>query len=626
MIKTLFLFLHGLWFIPTLFNQPISSKIEAVTVYPDGAQITRKAKVDLPVGKTEILFSGLGATLDAKSLQMSVDMRVKVLEVNHRLKDVKKENQEEIKKHEDQKTVIDTKIKNFRAMLTVYKREEELLIKNQTIGTTSTAKVEELKLLVDFQRQRMTDVLNKQLEIERSIQSLENEKKKHNQELTELTEKQTANTSEVLVTVETKEALPDVTFNISYYVKEAGWIPTYDVRVENVLKPLKLAHKAYVYQYSGEDWRAVKLRFSTANPKKNATPPELQKWFWGEANDYSSYYNSVESNSTGLTEVKGSVKDFATQNGLPAVSISLAGTNFGTATDANGNYRLAIPLNLQKKGIELVYSYIGYKTQRQIVYGNKLDVLLQAEYNDLNEVVVAGYGYGRQQKQTIIGGMATVERKSNYAPAITNIEESEAPTSLSFDVLSPTTIPSDGETHTIDLKEEDIPALYEYKVIPKIDTDVFLQAKVVDWEKYNLVDGEVNLYLEGTYMGKSDLSLKQNDTLTFALGRDKNVIVTRKKQKELQKKQFLSNSKIDHVSYEIELKNTKKYPINILVEDQFPVTRLKEIEIYDKLAPEAGVDNDSGKITWRLNLVAMQQKKLTFQYSVKSPKGTNSTE
>jgi hypothetical protein len=91
------------------------------------------------------------------------------------------------------------------------------------------------------------------------------------------------------------------------------------------------------------------------------------------------------------------------------------------------------------------------------------------------------------------------------------------------------------------------------------------------------------------------------------------------------RKQFLSNSKVDHVSYEIELKNTKKYPINIMVEDQFPVTRLKEIEIYDKLAPEAGVDNDSGKITWRLNLAAMQQKKLTFQYSVKSPKGTNNS-
>jgi hypothetical protein len=147
-------------------------------------------------------------------------------------------------------------------------------------------------------------------------------------------------------------------------------------------------------------------------------------------------------------------------------------------------------------------------------------------------------GYGRQQKQTLTVGIATVERKSKDAPAITNIEESEAPTSLSFDVISPTTIPSDAETHTIDLKEEDIPTLYEYKVIPKIDTDVFLQAKVVDWEKYNLVDGDVNLYLEGTYVGKSDLTLKQNDTLTFALGRDKNIIVTRKKQKELQKTIF----------------------------------------------------------------------------------------
>jgi hypothetical protein len=62
-------------------------------------------------------------------------------------------------------------------MLTVYKREEELLIKNQTIGTTSTAKVEELKLLVDFQRQRMTDVLNKQLEIERIFKHLRMKRK-----------------------------------------------------------------------------------------------------------------------------------------------------------------------------------------------------------------------------------------------------------------------------------------------------------------------------------------------------------------------------------------------------------------------------------------------------------------
>ncbi len=616
------MFLHGLWFTPTLINQPAASKIEAVTVYPDGAQISRKAKIDLSAGKTELLFSGLAATLDAKSLQISVDTRVRVLSVEHRLNDVKKDKQEEIKKHEDQKTAIDAKIKNFKAMLTVYKREEDLLVKNQTVGTAASAKVEELKLLVDFQRQRMTEVLNKQLEIERSIQALEEEKKRHNQELTELTEKQTANTSEALVTVETKEALQDVAFMLSYYVKEAGWIPTYDVRVENVLKPLRLAYKAYVYQYSGEDWKAVKLRFSTANPKKNATPPELKKWYWGEANDYSYYYNAVESNSNDLTEVKGSVKDLQSRQALPGVSIRITGTSFGTLTDGNGNYRLAIPMNLQKKGTELTFSSVGYKTQKQKVRGNVLDVILEADNQALEEVVVVGYA---TQKKQALTGSVSVRRKSDDAPVLTNIEETEAPTSLNFDVVTPTTIASDAETHTIDLKEEDIPAFYEYKVIPKIDTDVFLQAKIQDWEKYNLLDGEVNLYLEGTYIGKSELALKQNDSLVFALGRDKNILVTRKKQTELQRKQFLGSNKIDNMRYEIELRNTKKYPINLLVEDQFPVSRFKEIEVYDRAAPEATVDEDSGKVTWRLNLPATQQKKLTLQYTVKYPKSTTNT-
>ena len=162
-------------------------------------------------------------------------------------------------------------------------------------------------------------------------------------------------------------------------------------------------------------------------------------------------------------------------------------------------------------------------------------------------------------------------------------------------------------------------------MIPKIDTDVFLQAKIQDWEKYNLLDGEVNLYLEGTYIGKSELALKQNDSLVFALGRDKNILVTRKKQTELQRKQFLGSNKIDNMRYEIELRNTKKYPINLLVEDQFPVSRFKEIEVYDKAAPEATVDEDSGKVTWRLNLPATQQKKLTLQYTVKYPKSTTNT-
>ena len=139
--------------------------------------------------------------------------------------------------------------------------------------------------------------------------------------------------------------------------------------------------------------------------------------------------------------MKGSVKDLQSKQALPGVSISITGTSFGTSTDANGNYRLALPMNLQKRGTELTFSYVGYKTQKQKVHGNVLDVTLEADNQALEEVVVIGFS--AQQKRAATGvAVTSARRKSDDAPVLTNIEETEAPTSLNFDVVTPTTIAS----------------------------------------------------------------------------------------------------------------------------------------------------------------------------------------
>ena len=53
-------------------------------------------------------------------------------------------------------------------------------------------------------------------------------------------------------------------------------------------------------------------------------------------------------------------------------------------------------------------------------------------------------------------------------------------------------------------------------------------AKIANWEQYNLLSGEVNLFFESTFVGKSLLDVTNtDDTLIFSLGRDKNVIVKR---------------------------------------------------------------------------------------------------
>ena len=92
--------------------------------------------------------------------------------------------------------------------------------------------------------------------------------------------------------------------------------------------------------------------------------------------------------------VSGQVKD---QTGEPLIGVSILeqGTNNGTVTDINGNFRLNVA-----QGKTLNISYIGYKTQAVRVSGNSLNVVLEEENTNLNEVVVVGYGTMRRKDVT----------------------------------------------------------------------------------------------------------------------------------------------------------------------------------------------------------------------------------
>ena len=92
--------------------------------------------------------------------------------------------------------------------------------------------------------------------------------------------------------------------------------------------------------------------------------------------------------------VTGQVKD---QTGEPLIGVSILeqGTNNGTVTDIDGNFRLNVA-----QGKTLNISYIGYKTQAVRVSGNRLNVVLEEENTNLNEVVVVGYGTMRRKDVT----------------------------------------------------------------------------------------------------------------------------------------------------------------------------------------------------------------------------------
>jgi TonB-linked SusC/RagA family outer membrane protein len=111
--------------------------------------------------------------------------------------------------------------------------------------------------------------------------------------------------------------------------------------------------------------------------------------------------------------IKGEVRD---QQGLPlpGVSVKVKGTSQGAMTGANGSFLLKAPADAI-----LTFSFIGYKTTEQTVAGKTtLNVTLADDNNQLNEVVVVGYG--TQTKKDLTSAIVSVSSKDIENQPITN--------------------------------------------------------------------------------------------------------------------------------------------------------------------------------------------------------------
>ncbi len=101
--------------------------------------------------------------------------------------------------------------------------------------------------------------------------------------------------------------------------------------------------------------------------------------------------------------VKGKVTDAASGETLVGVSVTVKGTTTGTQTDVNGAFSLSAPSNAT-----LVFSYIGYVSQEVAVNSQAtINVKLAAQTNDLQQVIVIGYG--TQKKIDNTGAIATIK-------------------------------------------------------------------------------------------------------------------------------------------------------------------------------------------------------------------------
>jgi len=197
--------------------------------------------------------------------------------------------------------------------------------------------------------------------------------------------------------------------------------------------------------------------------------------------------------------------------------------------------------------------------------------------------------------------------------------------SVTYQVAVPVTIPSDGQAHRTNLTQIELSGKLSYATSPRLEPAAFGKEHLTNTSPDPLLPGKANLFRDGDLIGSLTLPLiSAGAEFDLFCGRDDAIKI---EHKELVNRDaeigILSHRKQNQRKYQIAIENFRKNPIKLTVYDQIPVSQDNDITVTPgqySLKP-TGVDKDSGKITWALDLAASEKKTIEFDYTIEWPAG-----
>lgn len=663
--------LYLLLLVPITFfgaDNKTPSTIKEVTVYLNGAQITRTSNFLLKEGTTELKFTGLSSKIDKNSIQISGLQSVSILAMDYGINYLDKFMvTPEATELQNEAKLLSEKIQLLKNRISGLQEEELLINRNRQVSaSTESLDLETLKQISTYYRKRITEIRDEIFTINKEITTISTTIRDLNLQVKELTTGPAIAQGELVVNF---DAPVDINLNLilSYVVSDAGWVPTYDIKSKNAASNLQLKYKANVYQNTGNEWKNVKISLSTGNPIKQTTKPVIDTKYLNFTNGYNYQAKAVKKNkyyyNPSVKKVTGMVTDASGQP-LPGCNVLIKGTNIGTQTDFDGNYTIAT-----YTGQELVFSYIGMQTAETPIYASIINTKLDEDNEALEEVVVTGYATELQGKvagvrirgassisepklplyivdgipmpdftegdidandiqslEKLNGASATAiygSRASNGVIVITTKKSTteDDVTNTTFAIKKPYSIKSDGDIIAIEINTYNLDATYEYLAIPVLNENVFLTASFKNWEQYNLLPGEANIYFKGGFAGKTAIDpYKTTKEMVVSLGVDAGITVTRKQDRNFKSKSLLGNNRVLNRAYDLEIKNNKNTAVTIKLIDRIPLSENKEIKVSEIETYNANYNDAKGLLTWKIDLNSKETQKERFSYQVKYPK------
>jgi uncharacterized protein (TIGR02231 family) len=267
-----------------------TTRIDAVTVFPSGAEVTRIGKVKLEGGDHVILFTDLPARAVHSSIRVegkatgalvigSVDSRRTFVP---RTDDAvaateRKRVEDAIEKLKDDKAVLQTAVQAAEMQKTLIGNLAQLPTRPAPANGAAAPQPDWTQLF-GLIGERLAEAQKTILETQIKARAVDRQIKDLEGKLASLAPAQEERT-EVKVFVNAGGQL-EAEMTIRYQVGSASWLPFYDARLATGTKAqapkLQLVRRASIQQRSGESWDEVTLALSTARPGAGTAAPELQ--------------------------------------------------------------------------------------------------------------------------------------------------------------------------------------------------------------------------------------------------------------------------------------------------------------------------------------------------------------
>ena len=194
--------------------------------------------------------------------------------------------------------------------------------------------------------------------------------------------------------------------------------------------------------------------------------------------------------------------------------------------------------------------------------------------------------------------------------------------SVSYELPGQIDVPSDGTPRKVTVQSADLGPKIDFVSVPRHTDAVYRRVTVTNTTGAPLLAGSVSLFVDDGFIGSNRIDYTPGgDKIELLFGVEERIKVERELSNRDVDKKFLRDKRQLKYGYDIKLHNLLDREADLVVKDQFPVSRHEEIQVkLSSSRPEPTRHSDMNLLEWEMKLGANSKTTISFEYQVEHPR------